>query len=88
MQNIVRFLQVVSFDLLPIHTQAEISLYLIGIHLLTHSSGRPREEKATALEAIFNEQLDTLVRGGKQTLDPDEILQGVEEMFRDFGGGR
>lgn len=85
LQGIIHFLQVSPFAQLPLHTQAEISLYLVGTHLLTHSSGHPREEKAAALETLFNEQFDALVRGGKSALDSEEVLHGVEEMFRDFG---
>jgi len=85
LQSIVRFLQVSPFDRLSIQIQAEIALYLVGTHLLTHSSGHPRDEKTAALEAIFNEQFDALVRGGRSTLDSNEILSGVEEMFRNFG---
>ena len=86
LQSIIRFLQASPFDQLPISMQAEISLYLVGTHLLTHSSGYPYDDtKAVALEAIFNGELDALIRGGAGVLDADEILQGVEEMFGNFG---
>jgi hypothetical protein len=86
LQSIIRFLQASPFDRLPISMQAEISLYLVGTHLLTHSSGYPYDDtKAVALEAIFNGELDALIRGGTGVLDADEILQGVEEMFGNFG---
>lgn len=85
LQHIIRFLEVAPFEQLPLNTQAEISLYLVGTHLLTHSSGHQQDAKTAALEAIFNEQFDALIQRDRSTLNADEILHTVEDLFKDFG---
>lgn len=85
LQKIIRFLEVSPFEHLPLNTQAEISLYLVGTHLLTHDDDDQSAAKAALLETLFNEELTTMIQREKKTLDVDEILQGVEFLFKDFG---
>lgn len=88
LQKIVRFLEVSPFEQLSLNTQAEISLYLVGTHLLTHIAGQqdPQyEAKITLLETLFNAEFDEVIQRGKTTLSTDEILQSVEALFQDFG---
>lgn len=85
LQNIIRFLEVSSFQQLPLHTQAEISLYLVGTHLLTHNSGQLPDARAAALEAIFNEHFAELIKNERSVLNTEEVLHSVENLFKDFG---
>lgn len=85
LQKIVRFLEATPFEGLSLNMQAEISLYLVGTHLLTHDSEDQPDAKNAALEAIFNENFDQLIQRDRSTLDATEILQSVDELFKDFG---
>lgn len=85
LQDIIRFLEVAHFEQLPLNIQAEISLYLVGTHLLTHNSGHLPDARIAALEAIFNEQFDARIQSERSTLDAGEILHVVEDLFKDFG---
>lgn len=85
LQKIVRFLEVSPFEQLSLNMQAEISLYLVGTHLLTHHTGDQPDAKNAALEAIFNQDFDQMIRHDRSTLDSTEILASVESLFKDFG---
>ena len=86
LQQIIRFLEVAPFDQLPLNTQAEISLYLVGTHLLTQ---RPQDsqhaEKAAILESLFNAELAETIQREKTALNTEDILHSVERPFQDFG---
>lgn len=86
LQKIIRFLAVSPFEHLPLNTQAEISLYLVGTHLLTHHDDEQSSAKDALLATLFTEELNATLQREKQTLDVDEILQSVEFLFQDFGG--
>jgi len=85
LQKIVRFLEVSPFEQLSLNMQAEISLYLVGTHLLTHQAGDQPDAKNAALEAIFNQEFDQMIRHDRSTLDSTEILASVESLFEGFG---
>lgn len=85
LQSIIRFLEVSPFEQLSLNIQAEISLYLVGTHLLTHNSEQLPDAKVAALEAIFNEHFAALIQSERNILDPSEILHTVEDLFKDFG---
>lgn len=89
LQKIIRFLENSPFEHLPLNTQAEISLYLIGTHLLTHGGDAhdddQYEAKIAMLEALFNPELDATIKREKATLDPEQIVQSVEDLFKGFG---
>jgi hypothetical protein len=85
LQKIVRFLEVSPFEQLSLNMQAEISLYLVGTHLLTHHAGDQPDAKNAALEAIFNQEFDQMIRHDRSTLDSTEILASVESLFEGFG---
>jgi hypothetical protein len=88
LHTIIRFLEISPFEHLPLQTQAEISLYLVGTHLLTQQTPPDDEQyaaKMTLLETLFNQELDDTLRREKASLDTDEILLSVEELFRGFG---
>lgn len=85
LQKIVRFLEVSPFEQLSLSMQAEISLYLVGTHLLTHQAGNQPDAKNAALEAIFNQEFDQMIRRDRSTLDATEILASVESLFDGFG---
>lgn len=86
LQQIIRFLEVAPFDQLPLNTQAEISLYLVGTHLLTQQpQDGQHAEKTAMLEALFNAELAETIRREKTTLDTEDILHSVERLFQDFG---
>lgn len=89
LQQIIRFLEHSPFEHLPLNTQAEISLYLVGTHLLAHPGEQQYDDqyaaKVALLEALFNEELDMTIQREKKTLDTAEILQNVESFFLDFG---
>lgn len=85
LQKIVRFLEVSPFEQLSLNMQAEISLYLVGTHLLTHQAGDQPDAKNAALEAIFNQDFDQMIRHDRSTLDATEILASVESLFEGFG---
>lgn len=85
LQGIIHFLETSPFEQLPLTMQAEIALYLVGTHLLTHSSGDQQDAKAAAFEAVFNEHFDELIKGERSLLEFDDILGTVEEMFKGFG---
>ena len=85
LHDIIRFLQVSPFELLPISAQAEIAFYLLGTQLLLENDGQQREAKNAALEALFNEQFASIIQQEKMTLNAEEILLSVEHLFKDFG---
>jgi|GEM_PF-5044802 len=85
LQKIVRFLEVSPFEQLSLNMQAEISLYLVGTHLLTHQAGDQPDAKNAALEAIFNQEFDQMIRHDRSALDSTEILASVESLFEGFG---
>lgn len=89
LQQIIRFLEVAPFDQLPLNTQAEISLYLVGTYLLTQPAGQSPDGQPTGqtalLESLFNEELAETIHREKVTLDTADILHSVERLFEDFG---
>ncbi|SRR5258708_3515335 len=85
LQNIISFLQASPFEQLSLNIQAEISLYLVGTHLLTHSTGDQPDAKIAALEAVFNEQFDEMIQHDRSTIDAEEVLQTVEDLFKNPG---
>lgn len=92
LQKIVRLLAASPFEQLPLNTQAEILLYLVGTHLLTRQGEQTQggqddqyAAQTTLLETLFNKELDETLRREKTMLNPQEILLGVENLFKDFG---
>ena len=85
LQKIISFLQVSPFEQLSLNIQAEISLYLVGTHLLTHSTGDQPDAKIAALEAVFNEQFDEMIQRDRSPLDAEDVLQTVEDLFKNPG---
>lgn len=86
--QIIQFLEASAFEHLPVSTQSEIALYLVGTYLLTHNSSLhdfQYQEKIALLESIFNQKFNELIQQSKETLNSQEILKSVEEMFKDFG---
>ena len=88
LQSIIQLLMYAPFETLSLATQTELSLYLVGTHILTRPalSDTDNMGRMALLETLFNEELDTVLRRGKAGLDAGEILQSVERLFRDFGG--
>jgi len=84
LQKIIRFLEISPFDHLSLNTQAEISLYLVGTHLLTNQTDQ-YDAKITLLETLFNDELDTTIKHEKAALNAREIVQSVERLFEGFG---
>lgn len=88
LQKIVHFLEHSPFEQLSLNTQAEISLYLVGTHLLTQRREEcddQYEAKIAMLEALFTEELDATIKREKEALDTAQIVQSVEYLFKDFG---
>jgi hypothetical protein len=84
LQKIIRFLEISPFEHLSLNTQAEISLYLVGTHLLTHQTDQ-YDAKMTLLETLFNDEFDKVIKHEKTALDVHEIVQSVESLFEGFG---
>lgn len=85
LQKIIFFLEASSFEHLSLNTQAEISLYLVGTNLLTQDTEQNSDQhaaKLTLLETLFNEELDKTIQREKSTLNTDEVLQSVEDLFK------
>ena len=88
LHQIIQFLQASAFEHLPLPTQSEIALYLVGTYLLTHDSNQQDPEyqdKIVLLETLFNADFDTMIKQTRRTLDPADILQTVERLFENFG---
>lgn len=83
--QIIQFLEVSAFAHLPLDTQSEIALYLVGTYLLTHNGGEqdPQyQEKIALLETLFDGKFHEMIKRSKETLNTEDILSSVEALFK------
>ena len=88
LHKIIQFLQMSAFAHLPLATQSEIALYLVGTYLLTHNSNQQDpeyQEKLAMLETLFDADFDAMIKQTKNSLNADDVLSTVEALFKNFG---
>lgn len=86
--QIIQFLEASAFAHLPLASQSEIALYLVGTYLLTHNSDKqdPQyHEKLALLDTLVDEKFTAILRQDQESLNTADILGSVEEMFKNFG---